>query len=136
MRRLAALMTGAAAVALAATACSSSPSTVSGTETFQGKVSGEAVVTSQNPTYPLTFTGPVAATGTWSPPGGNATKVTTTFKTTAGNLVVNADVPDANNPPTQTNAKTCFFKSTISGTYTVDGARAPASSMAGPAMAR
>ena len=37
--------------------------------------------------------------------------------------MVNADVPDANNPPTQTNAKTCFFKSTISGTYTVDGAK-------------
>ena len=37
--------------------------------------------------------------------------------------MVNADVPDVNNPPTQTNAKTCFFKSTISGTYTVDGAK-------------
>lgn len=116
-------MTGAAAIVLLAAACSSSPTKTTGTETWQGTVTGAAAVASNTTTYPLKFTGPVTATATWSTPGGNATKVTTTFKTTAGNLVVNADVPNVNNPPTQTNAKTCFFKSTITGTYTVDGAK-------------
>ena len=109
----------------AAAACSSStPAKVTGTEVFQGKQPLDAAaLASQNftPTYPLAFTGPVVATATWSPPGGNATKVTTTFKTTAGNLVVNADVPNVNNPPTTTNAATCLSRSTITGTYTVVG---------------
>jgi hypothetical protein len=63
----------------------------------------------------------VVATATWSPPGGNATKITTTFHTTAGNLVVAADVPNVNNPPTTTDPTTCLSKSTITGTYTVVG---------------
>jgi len=63
----------------------------------------------------------VHATATWSPPNNNKTKATVTFKTSAGNLVVNADLPDNNNPPTTTNAKTCLFVQTLTGTYTVVG---------------
>ena len=123
MRKLVVL--GGAAVIVAAAACSSSTSTTAGTEVIQGKQMPGAAVENQNftPTYPLAFTGPVAATATWSPPGGNATKVATTFKTSAGNLVVNADVPNANNPPTKINSTTCLAVSTITGTYTVDGSK-------------
>lgn len=110
-------------VAAVVAACSSSPTKTTGTETWQGKETGAAVVTSQSPTYHLTFTGPVQATSTWSPPNNNNTKATVTFKTTAGNLVVNADLPDNANPPTSVNKTTCFFKSTLTGTYTVDGAQ-------------
>ena len=109
---------------VAVAACSSSPTKTTGTEVFQGKqpLTGADLANQKfTPTYPLAFTGPVAATATWSPPGGNATKVTTTFKTTAGNLVVNADVPNANNPPTTVNPTTCLTTSTITGTYTVVG---------------
>jgi hypothetical protein len=127
MRKLV-VLAGTAAIITVACACSSSssstPAKVTGTEVFQGRQPLDAAaLANQNftPTYPLTFTGPVVATATWSPPGGNATKVTTTFKTTAGNLVVNADVPNANNPPTTTNATTCLSTSTITGTYTVVG---------------
>ena len=123
MRKLA-VLGGAAAVLVTAAACSSSPTKTTGTEVFQGKQTLSAAdVTSSKftPTYPLAFTGPVSATATWSPPGGNATKVTTTFKTSAGNLVVAADVPDSNNPPTVTNATTCLVTSTLTGTYTVVG---------------
>jgi hypothetical protein len=114
---------GGIAIAAVAAACSSAPSTTSGTETWQGKVTGAAVVTSQSPTYHLTFTGPVQATSTWAPPNNNNTKATVTFKTTAGNLVVNADLPDNANPPTSVNKTTCFFTSTITGTYTVVGSQ-------------
>jgi hypothetical protein len=37
--------------------------------------------------------------------------------------VVNADIPDNANPPTSVNKTTCFFTSTITGTYTVDGSQ-------------
>ena len=114
----------AAAAACSSSSSSSTPAKVTGTEVFQGKQPLDAAaLANQNftPTYSLAFTGPVVATATWSPPGGNATKVTTTFKTTAGNLVVNADVPNVNNPPTTTNAATCLSRSTITGTYTVVG---------------
>lgn len=132
------VLSGVALVIAVAAACSSSSSTtakstasamptkVSGTEVFQGRqtlTAAEAANQNFTPTYPLVFTGPVAATGTWSPPGGNTTKVTTTFKTSAGNLVVNADVPNANNPPTAANVTTCRMTFTIAGTYTVVGAQ-------------
>ena len=111
------------AIAAVAAACSSAPSTTSGTETWQGKVTGAEVVTSQSPSYDLTFTAPVQATATWAPPNNNKTKQTVTFKTTAGNLTVNADLPDNANPPTTVNKTTCFFTSTITGTYTVVGSQ-------------
>jgi hypothetical protein len=122
MRKLVVL--GGAAVIVAAAACSSSTSTTAGTEVFQGRQAltpAEMASSTFTPTYPLAFTGPVATTATWSPPGGNATKITTTFKTSAGNLVVNADVPNVNNPPTTVNPTTCLSTSTITGTYTVVG---------------
>ena len=114
-------MTGAAAIVLLAGACSSAPTKTTGTETFQGTATGATVIANST-TYPLKFTGPVTATATWTTPSGNADKVTTTFKTTAGNLVVNADV-NANNPATTVDASTCLAKFTITGTYTVDGAQ-------------
>ena len=120
MKKLAGVAGGIAIAAVAA-ACSSTPATTSGTETWQGTTTGAAAVTSGAPTYHLTFTGPVHATATWSPPNNNKTKATVTFKTSAGNLVVNADLPNNNNPPTTTNAKTCLFVQTLTGTYTVVG---------------
>lgn len=119
MRKFAALV-GAIAIAAVAAACSSTPSTTTGTETWQGTATG-ANVLANTTTYPLKFTGPVTATASWTTPGGNQTKITTTFKTTAGNLVANANVPDVNNPPGTVDTKTCLARFTISGTYTVDG---------------
>jgi hypothetical protein len=118
---------GGIAIAAVAAACSSAPSTTSGTETWQGKqVLTPAQLANNNfqPTYPMTFTGPVHATGTFTPPGGNKVKVTVTFHTSAGNLVANADLPGNSNqnaPPTSFNAKTCVATFDLNGTYTVAG---------------
>jgi hypothetical protein len=127
-----------AAFTLAAAACSSSGTTAStatgtatasasattGTETMAGQVTGAAAVTGNNgPAVPLTMTGPVATTSTFTPPNGNGTKATITFKTPHdGNLVVNATAPDANASPA-VNPKTCFFSQTVHATYVVDGAK-------------
>jgi hypothetical protein len=138
MKRTTLAVIAAVPLALLAAACSSSSSStasgsathsatptatsMTGTEVMKGTVTGKAVIANTT-TYHLTLTGPVSTTGTWTSPNGNATKVTTTFTTPAGNLVVNADAPDANNPPTASNASTCLFKSTIHATYVVDGAK-------------
>ena len=142
MKRTTFAAIAAVPLALLAAACSSSSSSSSsstasgsathsatptatsmvGTEVMKGTVTGKAVIANTT-TYHLTLTGPVNTTGTWTSPNGNATKVTTTFTTPAGNLVANADAPDANNPPTVSNARTCLFKSTIHATYVVDGAK-------------
>ncbi len=63
-------------------------------------------------------------TGTVALPSGNATKATLTFKTAAGNMVVAADAPDANNPPSVRigSASACRYAVTIHATYTVNGA--------------
>ena len=113
----------AAATILTLAACSSTPSTTTGTETWRATETGAAVVGTGPPVYHLQFTGPVQATSTWSPPDNNATKATVTFKTTAGNLTVDASVPDNANPPTTTNAKSCQSIQTITGTYTVVGSK-------------
>jgi hypothetical protein len=140
MKRTTLAAIAAVPLALLAAACSSSSSSSStvaapathsvtpavtsltGTEAMKGTVTGAAVIASTT-TYHLALTGPVTTTGTWTSPTGNGTKVTTTFTTPAGNLVVNANAPDANNPPTVINASTCLFKSTIHATYVVDGAK-------------
>ena len=57
----------------------------------------------------------------------NATHVTLTFPTKAGNLVVAAYAPDANAAPTVVNAAECRGKSTIHATYTVDGSKSTGS---------
>ena len=137
MKRTTLAVIAAVPLALLAAACSTSSSSSStvagpasatptatsmtGTEVMHGTVTGAAVLANTT-TYHLTLTGPVNTTGTWTSPSGNATKVTTTFTTPAGNLVVNANAPDSNNPPTVFNASTCLFKSTIHATYVVDGA--------------
>ena len=95
-----------------ASAPAATPAASTGTETLAGQVTGKAAVTGKNgPTIPLTLTGPVATTSSFTPPGGNGTKAPVTFKTPDGNLVVNADAPDANQQPT-VNLKTCFFSQT------------------------
>jgi hypothetical protein len=127
MRTKLAGVAGGIAIAALAAACSSSPTTTTGTETWQAKETGAAVVGSQAPTYHLTFTGPVKTTGTFTPPNNNAVKSTVTFKTTAGNLVVNADLPQNANPPTVFNPKTCLFVQTLTGTYTVVGSKSTGS---------
>jgi hypothetical protein len=138
MKRTTLAVIAAAPLALLAGACSSSSSStaaapatnsvapaatsMTGTEVMNGTVTGAAVIASRT-TYHLKLTGPVNTTGTWTSPSGNAAKVTTTFTTPAGNLVVNANAPNASNPPTVSNATTCLFKSTIHATYVVDGAK-------------
>ena len=108
-------------------ATSSAPAThaaTTGTESMAGQVTGAAVVASQNgPTVPLTMTGPVATTSSFTPPGGNSTHATITFKTPSdGNLVVAAVAPDANKTPVPS-AKTCAFSQTVHATYVVNGAK-------------
>jgi hypothetical protein len=127
MRTKLAVIPGVLAIAAVAAACSSGPTTTTGTETWQGKVTGAAAVASNGPTYPLTFTGPVHATASFTPPNNNAVKSTVTFKTSAGNLTVNADLPDNANPPTTSNPTTCLFVSTLTGTYTVVGSKSTGS---------
>lgn len=114
-----------AASVVSASACSSTATLVtSGTETMAGSVTGAAAVSGKNgPTVPLTLTGPVATTSSFTPPGNNAgTKATLTFKTPDGNLVVAADAPDANQTP-PVNPKTCYSTQTIHATYVVTGAK-------------
>lgn len=118
--------TGIAALMLTVAACSSSssttPTTTTGTETLAGTVTGKAAVTGVNgPTVPLTLTGPVATTSSFTPPG-SGTHSVVTFKTPDGNLVVNAVAPDANQNPVP-NAKTCLMQQTVHATYVVDGAK-------------
>jgi len=127
-----ALVAIAAITALVA-ACSSGPTKTSGTETWTGKqVLTKAQLSQQNfqPTYPLSFTGPVHATANFTPPGGNADKVQVTFHTTAGNLVANADLPGNSNqnaPPTSFSAKTCVATFDQNGTYVVVGSKSTGS---------
>ena len=137
MKRTTFAAIAAVPLALLAAACSSSSSStasgsathsatptatsMAGTETMKGTITGKAVL-ANSATYHLVLGGPVATTGTWTSPNGTATKVTTTFKTPVGNFVVNANAPDANNPPTSVNKSTCYFKSTIHVTYVVNGA--------------
>ena len=67
----------------AASGCSSSSSTtatITGTEAMRGQATGAAAVSGQNgPTVPLTLTGPVNTTSSFTPPNSDATHVTVTF---------------------------------------------------------
>ena len=132
MKKLAAF-TGAIALAGALGACSSSSSSTGAaaaksaapkptTQTMTGQVTGAAVVANTT-VIPLKLTGVVDTTGTFTSPNTNATHVTLTFPTKAGNLVVAAYAPDANAAPTVVNAAQCRGKSTIHATYTVDGSK-------------
>jgi len=101
---------------------STRPATVSGTERFSGTVRGAAVVANRPPTYPLMFTGPVAATGTFTPPDSNSTHQVGVFRTSAGNLVLTATVSGLNAQPQRAGAG-CLFRVPIRAVYVVDGAR-------------
>lgn len=130
MKKLAAF-TGAIALVGALGACSSSSSSTGAAATksatpkptaqiVAGQVTGAAAV-AKTTVIPLKLTGVVDTTGTVTLPNTNATHVTVTFATKAGNLVVAASAPDANAAPTVVNAAQCRGKSTIHATYTVDG---------------
>jgi len=106
----------------ATTSASTRPATLSGTERFSGVVRGAAVVANNSPTYPLTFTGPVATTGTFTPPNTNATHQTGVFRTGAGNMAVTAVVHGTNQQPQPAGAN-CLYKIPITAVYTVDGAK-------------
>src|ERR1019366_2683199 len=109
MRKLAALA-GAVGLAGGLAACSSSgsssstatpkPPATSGAETCSGTVTGKAAVASSS-TFALTFSGPVATTGTQTLSGNGPKKGQHhTFPTKAGNLVavVSGSLVDSQKP--------------------------------------
>jgi hypothetical protein len=91
-----AALAGAVVIAAVAAACSSGPTTKSGTETITGTESGQAVVTLLNssanvqPVFPVfTYTGPVNTVAkNFKLPGGDAKTETDTLLTPAGNLTL------------------------------------------------
>jgi hypothetical protein len=98
------------------------PATTPGTETITGKVTGSAAIATTL-TIPLTFSGVVSTTGTFSPPTSSSAHATITFPTKAGNFVVAAYAPNSSAPPALVNSATCLYRSTIHATYTVTGAK-------------
>ena len=130
-RRLAALAASAASIAAAITLAlvvvlplttAPGPATsVSGTETIAGQVSGAAADAS-DPTISLTFRGPVNATASWTFPTANGTRQVTTFRTTAGNLTINATLLNPNGGARYVGAP-CRYAYTTRVAYTVDGAK-------------
>jgi len=124
-----ALLTAAVAVpvlGLAIGACSSSTSaatTTHGTEHIYGKVTGAAAL-ANNTVIPVTWTGPVNTTGSFSTGGGNGPKKGQmhTFKTAAGNFVV-----QVSGTPTNTqkllSASTCAFEFGTAVPYSVVGGK-------------
>ena len=113
-----------AAVGLAglAAACSSSSSTVSGTEHVYGKVTGKALESNVTK-IPLTWTGPVNATGSISLSGPAPTKGQEhTFTTSKGNLVVMVTANPVNTA-TILSAKTCLAATTTTVAYTPLGSK-------------
>jgi hypothetical protein len=123
----------AALLAVAAAGCSSTttttnnsggtatPTTVSGIETFTGQVTGAAALAS-NASIPLTWTGPVSTTSTFST-GGSAPKKgqNYTFQTAAGNFTVLVS-GTVTNTQKLLSATTCQFRFAVTVPYTVNGA--------------
>ena len=103
--------------------CSSSSSTTSGTETFtSGKVTNPKILEAKVTILPLTWTGPVTATGTMSLSGPPPSKGQThTFVTSKGNLVALVTAV-----PTRTaawvNNGICLASEVTGVVYEVDGA--------------
>ena len=131
-RRLAALAASAASIAAAITLAlvvvlplttAPGPATSgTGTETITGQVSG-AAADAADPAISLTFRGPVNATASWTFPTANGTRQVTTFRTTAGNLTINATVTGPNGPARYVDVGApCRYASTTRVVYTVDGA--------------
>ena len=94
---------------------------MSGIETAAGEVTGAAAVAS-NTSIPVTWTGPVVTTGTFST-GGNAPAKGQhhTFKTAAGNLTVAVSATPANTQKVLS-ASSCQFEYVTTVPYRVDGA--------------
>jgi hypothetical protein len=122
-----ALAGGVAACSTSATNSSSQSSATatsggnSGTETIHGKITA-AEALANNPTFHLTFTGPVNTTSTNSL-GSSPTKGGSyTFKTHAGNLVVTF-VNAASNTGGLTSSKTCQAAFSTSVPFNVDGSK-------------
>jgi hypothetical protein len=128
MKNLAALTAGIALTAGLAACSSSSTSTApattaqkSGTEVIYGKLTGSAAM-ANNPTFHLTFTGPVATTG-MIPLGGSPKKgATHTFTTAAGDLAVTLGSAGKNTGGLKS-TKTCLIVFTTTVPFTVDGAK-------------
>jgi hypothetical protein len=86
----------AGGIAIAAAACSSAPSTTSGTETITGTVTGQAAATllgtnsNVQPVFPVfAYTGPVNTSAkNYKLPGGDAKTETDTLVTPVGNLTL------------------------------------------------
>jgi hypothetical protein len=95
---------------------------MSGTETATGQVTGAPAV-ANNTTIPLTWTGPVTTTSTFSTGGGNGpTKGQHhTFKTAAGNFTVVVSATPTNTQKLLS-ASSCQFEYVTTVPYTVDGA--------------
>ena len=119
----AALLTGAAACGSSSSSsakASPSATSMSGTESFTGSATGKAAV-ANNTTFPLTWSGPVKTTSTFSTGGSGPKKGQHhTFKTAAGNFVVVV----SGKPTTvqHASATTCYFSQVVTVPYTVDGA--------------
>jgi hypothetical protein len=107
-----------AGVALLA-ACSSSPSTTSGTETAHGSISGASAL-SNSAKFHLTWTGPVNTTGQFSTGGAPPKEGQShTFKTAAGNLNVKVSAKPVNKQ--SSNSATCKIAFATTVPYTVTG---------------
>lgn len=128
MKNLAALTAGIALAAGLAACSSSSSGTAtattapkSGTEVIYGKLTGTAAM-ANNPTFHLTFTGPVATTG-MIPLGGSPKKgATHTFTTAAGGLAVTLGSAGTNTGGLKS-TKTCLAAFTTTVPFTVNGAK-------------
>jgi hypothetical protein len=123
-----AILTAGITLAAGLAACSSSSSGTavaaapkSGTEVIFGKLTGSAAM-ANNPTFRLTFTGPVATTGTI--PLGSSPKAgaTHTFSTAAGDLAVTLDSAGKNTGSVKS-TKTCLAVFSTTVPFTVDGAK-------------
>ena len=120
---IAAAITLALVVVLPLTTAPGPATSVSGTETIAGQVSGAAADAS-DPTIPLTFRGPVNATARWTIPNANGTHQVITFRTTAGNLTINATVTGPNGPARYVDVGAPRrYAVTVLVVYTVDGAK-------------
>jgi len=123
-RTVLAATTLAAGIGLLAAGCGGSANgaaaTKSGTETISGTLTGAQAMAS-NPTFRLTFRGPVNTTA--DIPIHSQTKgQANTFKTGAGNLVVTATGPVASTQRLLSTS-TCRFEIGRSQAYTVDGSK-------------
>ena len=130
-RRLAALAASAGSIAAAITLAlvvvlplttAPGPATSgTGTETITGQVSG-AAADAADPAISLTYRGPVNATARWTLPTANGTRQVITFRTTAGNLTINATLTGPNGGAQYIGAP-CRYRYTTQVVYTVDGAK-------------